>query len=99
MKMFSESSRIAPNPDPSNYQIRQGQMVGKYAVVQIQYPGCTPYGGMKILVYRKTLEFLNKQTELDPHFLETGLSPIARFPSTVEGIQDAISFCEMKTRR
>lgn len=101
MKYFSEASTQALNPNPKNYsRLTIKEFVGKVTIcaLEVNYPGCTPYAGNKILVYRATKTVIESRLELDPHFLENDTSPIARFPFTYEGWQDAQKYAQKKSR-
>jgi hypothetical protein len=64
--------------------------VGWSVVAIVRYPNCTNHGGLKVLVYRNTCAKVLRHAKcLDPHFLETGLSPFARFEPTEDGIAAA----------
>jgi hypothetical protein len=92
MKLFSDAPtvmRVAPNPDPKNFQILSSVRLNGFLIVEAYYPDATTFEGKKIMVYRgvanvaKLLE-VTKQS-LDPHFSEGPFSPIARFAPTREG--------------
>ena len=100
MKYFSEGCTKAPNPDPVNFSILTiKEFVGKQTIcaMEVNFPGCTVYSGNKILVYKTTKAKLEARIELNPHFLEDTTSPIARFPYTYEGRQDAIQYARRKS--
>lgn len=86
-----------PNPDPFKFTIKETEIVGDCVVVLVHYPNCTTYNGNKILVYThqdwKTWLCSGTQ-ELDPHFLEGKISPIARFPANDEGEKQAKVFAK-----
>jgi hypothetical protein len=74
------------NPDPKRFKILDVQEFRGHTAARVNYPNCTNYEGMKILVYECTVNELLKESELDPHFCEGGhLSPIARFEPTDRG--------------
>jgi hypothetical protein len=108
MKLFSDSKTVAPNPDPKKYTIMAGtHFDGKRSIwmLEVSYAGCTTLDGVKLLIYESEfdafLAFLRKG-ELDPHFLDPWdkrLSPIARFPATPEGVDDALAFAEWKSKQ
>ena len=82
---------IAPNPNKYQFQILSEERINSGLIVLVLCKGCTTYEGKKILVYLGVAS-LQGETELDPHFLEQGLTPIARFPATEEGMALARSF-------
>lgn len=81
-----------PNPKPDNYQIIQSWKIGKFTIIQLKYPDCTNYEGIKILVFKASLLDIINQKKIDPHFSDnkTYISPIARFAPTHTGLQDGI---------
>lgn len=91
-----------PNPDPYNFVVQEAEQIGSYLVVKVQYPDCTNYEGVKILVYAETTALdLLKQRFLDPHFFEahktaaSARSPVARFVPTPTGWHMATRFATM----
>lgn len=102
IKIFSSSvydgtNVVLPNPDPANYEILGSEQYGNYLLVQIKYPNCTTFEGIKILVYKDiTIHKLRRQKIIDPHFSNNKqfYSPIARFVPTEEGIELARKFCQ-----
>ncbi len=97
-----KSKKVLPNPNPSNYHIKTMMSIGKYMVILINYPDCTNYEGNKILVYKNvTLEDLNKQGSIDPHFSnnKSKHSPVARFEPTEYGWNLAVSFCKWAVKQ
>lgn len=83
-----------PNPNPTNFTIHAARNIGRFLVVQIQYPDCTNYEGVKILVYENvSIEELNRRTHIDPHFRPGPGTPIARFEPTERGWERAKIFC------
>lgn len=90
-------SRVSP---ASIFRLVRHKQLGDNLVVEIVYPTCKNYEGKKILVFLDTLyaEIL-KQTSIDPHFRETGLSPFARFEPTEKGFQAAIEFLKFYSKR
>lgn len=86
-----------PNPKPDNYKILMWQSVGHNLVIMIKYLDCTNYEGKKVLVFENcTLNKLQKQKLIDPHFSENKkfFSPIARFEPTERGWGHAIEFAK-----
>lgn len=74
------------NPNPKNYKIIKAEEVNGNLVIMINYPDCTNYEGNKILVYRHTrLTTIVNMVDIDPHFSENKLGPIARFEPTQLG--------------
>lgn len=84
------------NPNPKRYNFLHVETIGKMLIVKIQYPDCSNYEGVKILVYKDvTLESLINQKEIDPHFTDNKsyISPVARFVPSPEGMELAKKFC------
>ena len=90
-------STSSPNPNPYKYKITFVEVFGDFIVAEILYDGCTTYKGKKVAVYKTSLRKLMGAESLDPHFLESGLCPIARFPANESGLQDAINFARSKS--
>lgn len=64
-----------------------GKTWGKtgYILAEIVYPNCTTFEGRKLILFEGvTLNWLKRQTSIDPHFIEDG-HIIARFVPTKEG--------------
>lgn len=82
-------------PQKTNFTIIRAFDIGmKGVVAEVQYPDCVNFGGRKILVYLDRMQFYAAvhEKELDPHFLERGISPFARFEPTGYGWDKAIEF-------
>jgi hypothetical protein len=82
------------NPDPKNFIIEKiDPTFVNFMIVLVKYPNCTNYKGKKILVYQNLslVDFMNLKA-IDPHFSESGISPIARFAPTDEGWAMAVAF-------
>jgi len=78
--------RRLPNPNPRNFAIEDVEVFGDCLLVRVKYPDCTNYEGVKIMLFHGVpLIELNAVKELDPHFCEDGISPIARFEPTDRG--------------
>jgi hypothetical protein len=90
-----------PNPNPKNFRILSYFTMGRYLVVKVNYPDCTNYEGDKVLLYRDTtLEGLEAQGSIDPHFSNNANfhSPIARFVPTVYGWRMACRLARMENK-
>lgn len=91
--------RIAAASEPRPGELDSCQY-GDYVAVKIRYPDCTNYEGVKILVFRSTVQSVRAQRRIDPHFGRGDLTyPIARFQPTAEGWQDALAYAESKNDR
>ena len=98
--MFSAGSTWTGDPNPKNFKVEKFlAAVGDYVVIKVHYPDALSFHGRTVLVYKDiSYEDLCNAEVLDPHFSETGLSPVARFRPTEEGIREAISFCHYRAR-
>lgn len=71
------------DPDPFNFKIKKIVASGLYVLLMVNYPDATNYEGNKVLLMRRTDEtVIDFGESLDPHFLGTPESPIARFEPT-----------------
>lgn len=101
-KRRSSGSYTAPapkvqlgDPQPHRYSIVKIKSVGKHLVVRLNYPDCENYGGDKICLYTNTkIEDFVVRKVVDPHFLEKGKSPFARFEPTDSGWLAAVKLAE-----
>ena len=80
------------NPRADRFEVLKRYERGQAVALLVRYPDAKNYGGDKILVYwdLKKLDVAVKLKDLDPHFLETRYSPIARFVPTDSGWDMAI---------
>ena len=77
-------------PNPSEFVILEIFEKNNMTLAIVNYPNCTNYEGLKVMVYIGNLKTaIEHSTFLDPHFLEKGLSPFARFEPTMHGIKIA----------
>ena len=99
-EVIKEVKKSLPNPNPKNYEIQSNYQIGKFLIIQIKYLDCINYEGIKILVFKTTMEKLMAQKNIDPHFCDNKkfISPIARFEPTQEGWEDAVNFVKFKNR-
>ena len=79
---WSAGDPTPPNPNPSICRIVSREVIGDYEIMQVHYPQCTTFGGMKIIVAKYPNGFADNCC--DPHFFEYGMI-VARFPPTKEG--------------
>jgi hypothetical protein len=79
---------------PHRFSIVWAVETGPFCIAMIRYPDATTYGGKKLLVYQASENALRQAESLDPHFTETGLSPIARFIPTERGARMARAFVD-----
>jgi hypothetical protein len=86
------SSQQNPNPKPKRFSILECGINQDFTILRVKYPGCTNYEGVKILVYKgNVMKELMEAKEIDPHFCNKHLSPIARFAPTEEGLRLALN--------
>lgn len=80
-----ETIYFSMNPNPKNFRIdKLIELQNTY--VEVYYPDAKNYEGNKVMVYKgKVAQQILAAKELDPHFSDNGLSPIARFTPTIEG--------------
>lgn len=73
---------VAPNPDPSRYDILRSESVANCLIVEARYHGCTNFDGRKIMVYENVADVAEllalTHGKLDPHFAGSHPSPVAR---------------------
>jgi hypothetical protein len=103
-KRFAELR--ARTPDPDQYQIVEIEAVGKHLVVMVRYPSCAncAYDQNKVMVFPDiTIRRACFWTRIDPQFDESARSsthapsPMARFPGSQSGWDDAIAYAGMKS--
>lgn len=101
------SSSYNTTPDASNFTIMDAERVGTCLILKVKYPNCSScaYEGTKVMVFAKVGEFeALKWKKIDPHFrgpshtANEAPSPIARFPGTSEGWNDAKAYARGKTQ-
>lgn len=103
----------AKTPDKRNYEILDVWCSGSYMVLKVKYPNCSScsYEGTKVMVFADVDALVAmKWKEVDPHFRdpESGPkgwllntrapTPIARFPGSDSGWQDACDYALHKGR-
>jgi hypothetical protein len=82
-----------PNPNPKLWRFLDGEDFGSWCLIAAYYPGCTTYGGIKLLVCRGSLESVRSLRILDPHLLDDG-RVIARFTPDALGTKCARLVCD-----
>lgn len=86
----------APEPNPKHFRVISAEEINGWTIAYVQYPACTTYNGMKLLVYACNKETLLKQKILDPHFIDNNngfVYPVARFEPTKRGQKLAAITC------
>lgn len=98
----------ALTPDPTKWELVDFLESGSYFIAKVKFQTCehAGYGGHKVLVFKATTKEAILWRHMDPHFVEkqkTPLSskniapvPIARFPASPEGWNDALAFVRVK---
>ena len=80
------------DPQPHRFEVISVELLDGYTLAKIKYPDCQNFDGIKILIYEGDVrDEINNAKILDPHFLEKGLSPVARVKPAYGGF-DAIKF-------
>jgi len=82
---YTPTTKTSPNPNKYRFAIRSIVFGERYDLVQVHYPDCTTFNGIKVLVVKKD-SITSKTKEIDPHFFENG-NIVARFAPTEEGIK------------
>ncbi len=78
--------------NPKKFKILEGGVNDAFTILKVKYEDCTNYEGVKILVYKgHVIKEIMAAKEIDPHFCDKHLSPIARFAPTEEGLKLALS--------
>lgn len=93
---------LSDTPDAMNYEVNDVFEHGRFLVLKVTYPSCKncSYEGTKIMVFENvSLVTAIKWKKIDPHFrAESPVtpyeapSPIARFPASEQGWEDAKDF-------
>lgn len=70
---------VSMNPNPANFKIEK-MLELENTYVEVFYPDAKNYEGNKVLVFKGCVaQELMAAKEIDPHFSDAFLSPIARF--------------------
>lgn len=107
-RILQNEGLIVGQHDAAHFEVLQTEETGSYLVMKVRYPSCAKcsYEGDKIMVFRGVgLKAAIKWRIIDPHFREPDLEqiervappPIARFPATEEGWQDALHYAFVKS--
>jgi hypothetical protein len=104
MEKLRAKFSLPETPDSERFTIEDFEQVGHLMVVKASYPNCKKcsYEGMKVMVFEGvTVKDLLKWRRIDPHFRDwipvsrtEAPSPIARFPASPEGWEDALLFAK-----
>lgn len=104
-KLQAELSALTP--DSSKWELVDFLESGSYFIAKVKFQSCehAGYGGHKILVFKATTKEAILWRRMNPHFLEAPKQvlskteapvPIARFPASPEGWEDAKAFVRIK---
>jgi hypothetical protein len=109
---FSSSTYSTPTtPDCEQFDVLDAKEVfGGYLIMKVKYPNCSncAYEGTKILVFENAnLVAALRWKRIDPHFRDATKKsnpneappPIARFPASVGGYEEAIAYAEWRKRK
>jgi hypothetical protein len=94
-KCESTGTPTGAAPNPTKFSVLRSHRAGNdVLVVEVRYPDCTNFEGLKVLVYEgvETAAYEIATGKCDPHFAENGVSPVARFRPTPEGWLMAVRF-------
>lgn len=89
----SSCCETVSQPSYKNFRLFEAITIANHTILKVLYPDCKNYEGTKILVYKSSdLGDIRFIKELDPHFCDKHISPIARFVPTDEGMRMALKF-------
>lgn len=105
-----EKDLAALTPDPTKWELVDFLENGSYFIAKVKFQTCehAGYGGHKVLVFKATTKEAILWRYMDPHFKEAKSDkavvfnktvapvPIARFPASPEGWEDAKAFVRIK---
>ena len=82
-------------PDPRKFTVLDFSSMNGITIAMLYFKGCVNFGGKKLLIfYDADFASIQKSGVCDPHFLESGVSPIARFEPTARGRSMALIFAK-----
>lgn len=103
------SASIPPSPKVDDFEILDIFRHGALMALKVRYPSCKSchYEGTKILVVPAAGEVtIHQWKKIDPHFRDPAKtarnacpSPVARFPGSKEGWENAKKFINMVWKR
>lgn len=103
-----EKELAALTPDPTKWELVEFLENGNYFIAKVKFQTCehAGYGGHKVLVFKATTKEAILWRHMNPHFVEKQKTipgarnvapvPIARFPASPEGWEDAKAFVRVK---
>jgi hypothetical protein len=81
---------VLGEPNPRRFTVTGATLTREHTIAFVHFPGCTTFEGRKLLVYRSDVfDRVVRAGVMDPHFLEKGDCPLARFAPTPEGFEAA----------
>lgn len=99
------SGRSPTTPDSERFEVLDAvELPGNYLVMKVQYPNCSAcaYEGAKVMVFKDASAITAlRWKNIDPHFRDpsktllsyrTAPSPVARFPASDKGWDEAIDY-------
>lgn len=100
----------ALTPDPTKWEMVDFVDNGNYLITKVKFDACehAGYGGHKVLVFKATVKEAMLWRRMDPHFKEAPAQdfakneapvPIARFPASDEGWEDAKAFVNSRINK
>jgi len=94
-RQYDRNDNTAPNPNKFKFSIlRVIQGKNDLVFLEVHYPDCITYDGIKYIVMNSSLIEWSNFHELDPHFIE-GNNVIARFAPTQDGYGYAMNMIGM----
>lgn len=106
-----ERDLAALSPDATKWELVDFLESGSYFIAKVKFLTCehAGYGGHKILVFKATTKEAILWRRMNPHFMEVPKQqvqakteapvPIARFPASPEGWEDAKAFVQIRNDR
>lgn len=105
-----EKELAALTPDPTRWEMVDFVDNGNYLITKVKFDACehAGYGGHKVLVFKATVKEAMLWRRMDPHFKEAPAQdfakneapvPIARFPASDEGWEDAKAFVNSRINK
>lgn len=85
---------VNSDPKPNLFNIQDEFYINGYLVLRVEYPNCTNFEGIKVMVYtgfKDSKELLNHNKGLlDPHFSEGKGSPFMRLKPQSRAAEKAL---------
>lgn len=95
---YAPNAITSPLPNQFRFEILSTiEIVGDLVLIEVRYPDCTTFGGIKILLLESKHYDPKKIDVLDPHFLENN-NVVARFKPTARGMKLAHDLMEVERK-